>query len=303
VFALGTLAAAPLLAGFPALRPQALPLLAWSHARPFAFGALPSSVLTLREKGSLMLRISGGSVLLGSTPSEVLEAAAICAGEPLAERCNERTFENELEQRRATLPSFWLDRTEVSVAEYSRCVAAGRCQPPEFVGAERFNRPENPVSFVSFRDAQAYCHFRGARLPREAEFERAARGRDGRRYPWGSLYNAHVLNHGRLGVFENEASDGYAELAPVGSFPDGQSPEGVLDLAGNVAEWQADPYRARSTDDLPADDESATRVVRGGSFLRSAAFVRGAAREHAAPDLRRPDLGLRCARSAQSLRP
>jgi formylglycine-generating enzyme len=191
----------------------------------------------------------------------------------------------------------------VSVADYSRCVAVGRCDPPEFAGAERFNRPEYPVSFVSFRDAQAYCRFRGARLPREAEFERAARGRDGRRYPWGSLYNAHVLNHGRLGVFENEASDGYAELAPVGSFPDGRTPEGVMDLAGNVAEWQADPYRERSSDDLPADDESATRVVRGGSFLRGAAFVRGAARERAAANLRRPDIGLRCARGAQGFGP
>ncbi|MGC4092104.1 MAG: SUMF1/EgtB/PvdO family nonheme iron enzyme [Polyangiaceae bacterium] len=282
---LGALALLPLLSGFPTL-------------------GLPDSVLTLREKGPSMLRIAGGEAWLGSSPAEVLEAASICALEPLGQRCTTRIFENELERRRVEVKSFWLDRHEVTVAEYERCVALGQCQAAGYgAGGERFARADYPVSFVSFVDAQSYCRFRRARLPSEAEFERAARGRDGRRYPWGNLYNGHLLNHGRLGVLENDPADGYAELAPVGSFPEGRSPEGVLDLAGNVAEWQQDPYRERSTDAAPDDTPSAPRVVRGGSFLNGAAFVRGAARERVHPATRRPDIGLRCARSAQESRP
>ncbi|MFZ5894188.1 MAG: formylglycine-generating enzyme family protein [Myxococcota bacterium] len=294
----------PLLLGYPSLHASALPLVVESRARVARPFGLVSSVLTLREKGALMVRIPGSSAWLGSTASEALNAAAQCAQEPLAQRCNEQTFANELERRRVDVPAFFIDRNEVSVGEYARCVAAGYCQPPAFAaGAQRFNRRELPVSFVSYEDAVAYCRFRGARLPREAEFERAARGSEGRAYPWGELYNAHVLNHGRLGVLENDASDGYAELAPVGSFPDGKSPEGVLDLSGNVAEWQAEPYRESSNDPVPDDTESAPRVVRGGSYLRGAAFVRGAARERADTKSRRPDIGLRCARSAQHSAP
>ena len=251
-----------------------------------------------------MVRIAGGSAWLGSTELEVVEAAALCAREPLGQRCNEHTFENELEKRRENVPAFWLDRYEVSVREYMRCVNVGACRAPDYAnGGARFNRPNYPVSFVTHADAVAYCRFRRARLPHESEFERAARGFDGRAFPWGELYNDHVLNHGRLGVLENDESDGYAELAPVGSFAEGRTPEGVFDLAGNVAEWQAEPYRESSRDPLPDDLEGAARVARGGSFLRGAAFVRGAARERFAAETRRPDLGLRCARSAQDSRP
>lgn len=265
--------------------------------RPFGF---LSKTLLLREQGSVMVRVEASEPVLGSSPEEVLRAAALCADEPLAHRCSEHTFENELYRRREVVQAFWLDRYEVRVRDYMRCVQVGRCEPPRYAdGGERFNRPDYPVSFVTFADALAYCHFRNARLPREAEFERAARGVKARQFPWGNLYNAHVANHGRLGVLENDASDGFAELAPVGSFPDGKSPEGVFDLAGNVAEWQAEPYRETSRDARPAESPGAPRVVRGGGFLSGAAFVRGAARARLSPSVRRPDVGLRCARSAQ----
>jgi formylglycine-generating enzyme required for sulfatase activity len=300
VFTVGLAASTLLLGSFPSPAGGALPRVAQSRSLFRADFFAAATVITLREKGSLMVRIAAGSTWLGSTELEIVEAAALCAEEPLAQRCNEHTFENEFEKRREQVPSFWIDRYEVSVREYMRCVRVGACQPPGYAsGGDRFNRPDYPVSFVTHADAAAYCRFRGARLPHEAEFERAARGSNGRAYPWGELYNGRVLNHGRLGVFENDPSDGFAELAPVGSFPDGRSPEGVFDLAGNVAEWQAEPYRESSKEPFPEENESAPRVARGGSFLRAAAFVRGAARERFAATTQRPDLGLRCARSAQ----
>src|ERR1700759_5060883 len=96
-------------------------------------------------------------------------------------------------------------------------------------GAQRFNRPNFPVTFVTFDDAQRYCAFQGGRLPTEAEFERAARGVARRAFPWGQSYHSKLSNHGRLGVDATDSSDGFAELSPVGSFPDGATPEGVLD--------------------------------------------------------------------------
>ncbi|HET9956543.1 MAG TPA: SUMF1/EgtB/PvdO family nonheme iron enzyme [Polyangiaceae bacterium] len=277
-------------------------LLWWlAEADPPAAPPVPRflyEVRTLRTPSPLMVRISGGTVVVGSTEAEVIVAAGSCAGEPLAHRCTERTFADEYPRRVRTIGDFWLDRTEVSVAEYNRCVAAGRCEPPHYeLAAARFEHPDYPVSFVTWADARAYCGFRGARLPTEIEFERAARGPAGRTYPWGNIYNARVANHGRFAVLEQDESDGFAELAPVGSFVSGATPEGVLDLAGNVAEWQADVYRERY-DASPPEDFDAPRVTRGGGFLSGAAWLRGAARDYAHPAARRMDLGFRCARSA-----
>jgi formylglycine-generating enzyme required for sulfatase activity len=244
-----------------------------------------------------MIRVPAGSAVLGSSPEEILRAAASCASEPLGHRCSERTFANELGRRSTFQPAFWLDRVEVTVRAYERCVVAGQCLAPVW-GAARFDMPDYPVTFVTHHDAEAYCKFRGARLPSEAEFERAARGSAGRTYPWGEIYNTRVANHGRFALVANDASDGYAELAPVGSFPAGRTPDGILDLAGNVAEWTADAYRERYADPVPLANEASRRVVRGGSWRRGAAWLRGAAREGVAPDTRRPDIGFRCAQNA-----
>jgi formylglycine-generating enzyme required for sulfatase activity len=266
---------------------------------------LSGGLVLLRAKGSRMIRVPASEFLMGSTESEVIESTVLCEREPLATTCDEQTFANELARHSVKLSAFFLDRTEVTVADYASCVRLRRCKaPPYDLGARRFDRPDFPVTLVSWEDARDFCAFRGARLPTEAEFERAARGRTGRRFPWGALANGHLANHGRLGVDTSDASDGFSELAPVGSFPSGRTPDGFLDLAGNVAEWVFDRYATEYpeqavSDPTGPDAAQATnaRVVRGGSYQSPIAWLRGAARGAFLPNERRPALGFRCARS------
>jgi formylglycine-generating enzyme len=257
-----------------------------------------TGVLTLHAARSAAVYLRPLAFDMGSTEDEVLAALVRCKREPLPEHCDESTFENETPPHRERVAGFWMARSEVTVAEYGRCVAVGRCGPAGFEGgALRFQRPSLPVTFVTFDDAKHYCAFRGGRLPSEAEFERAARGATRRRYPWGQAYHSRLSNHGRLGVDTTDASDGFAELAPVGSFPDGATPEGILDLAGNAAEWTADAF----TPDY-GQPPGGERSVRGGSFVSSAAFVRGAARLGKPPETREPTLGFRCVWPVKPLR-
>jgi len=245
-----------------------------------------------------MVRVAAGNFVMGSSPAELALAIGSCAPEALGYVCNERSFTSELPRHDARLGSFWLDRTEVTAGDYDRCAATGACRPRRLDGgARRFARPELPATLVRADDAESYCRSRGARLPSEAELERAARGTAGRAYPWGTNYDGRLANHGRLGLDASDWTDGFAELAPVGSFPGGRTPDGFLDLAGNAAEWTRDAFTPRH--DLPVDSAwGGARVVRGGHFLSGAAFLRSAVRVPLSPDLALPTVGFRCARSA-----
>lgn len=267
---------------------------------------LPSrGVLRLESPTTSMVRIPAGAFQMGSDESEVLAALADCVREAYGHRCSPTSFSNETPRHRVQLSSFWLDRFEVSVADYERCVAVGGCaERPVSDATRRYDRADHPVSRVTWSDAAAYCAQRGGRLPTEAEFERAARGVRERRYPWGNLFNVWAVNHGRFGWDATDAADGFAELAPLGSFAAGVTPEGIHDLAGNVAEWVADRY-SPTYDAGPSIDPtgpgiggSNLRVVRGGSYAQARFRQRGAARGFAEPGERRTTLGFRCARSA-----
>ena len=261
--------------------------------------ALSGGLVILRTPGSTMIRVAASSFVMGSSELEVVKALGSCSREPLGYRCDERTFTSELPRHVARVRSYWLDRTEVTAGDYDRCAAIGACAPRRLEGgARRFARADLPATFVRARDAETYCRTRGARLPSEAEHERAARGTSGRIYAWGMNYDPALANHGRLGIDTSDASDGYAELAPVGSFPAGRTPDGFLDLAGNAAEWTHDAFTGRH--DLPVDPAwGGALVVRGGHFLSGAAWLRGAVRVPLPPDEAAPTVGFRCARSAE----
>jgi formylglycine-generating enzyme required for sulfatase activity len=206
-----------------------------------------------------------------------------------------------------TLSTFDMDRTEVTVADYARCASAGVCAPADLTPDDaRFGRPELPVTHVRFEDATSYCAWAGGRLPTEAEWEYAARGAEGREFPWGTVYNPHLANHGAWAADRTDASDGFAGLAPVGSFPDGATPLGLLDMAGNVGEWVADvlltdpasghplPYESAAVTNPPPNTRGGGfHVVRGGSYEDGAMWLRSAARSTNV--LPRPaSVGFRC---------
>ena len=302
------------LAAPPETRADSAPASRWVPWPPSATpseSALSGGLAILRARASQMIRVPSSEFSMGSTSADIVDSTVLCEHEPLAATCDERSFGDELLQHRVHLSGFFLDRREVSVAEYGACVRVGRCAAPPYErGAQRFNAPQLPVTFVTWDDARAFCGFRGARLPTEAEFERAARGVAGRRFPWGQLPNGHLANHGRLGMDETDDADGFAELAPVESFYAGRTPDGFLNLAGNVAEWVQDRY-ATQYQDRPAFDPqgpdaavaTSARVVRGGSYQSPVAWLRGAARGAFLPSERRPSVGFRCARSRHFAHP
>ncbi|MEW6300221.1 MAG: formylglycine-generating enzyme family protein [Thermodesulfobacteriota bacterium] len=202
--------------------------------------------------------------------------------------CNEKfdgeCYDDEKPGRVVPVDAFHIDRFEVTVAEYRRCVEAGRCSRDSFTVALSCNwgkegRDHHPINCVNWEQAKTYCEWAGKRLPAEAEWEKAARGTDGRVYPWGNEWDAKKVN-----TDKNE--DSFPETAPVGSFPAGASPYGVLDMSGNVFEWTADWYDAAQT----------ARSLRGGSWNYSARDVRASNRYGDAPGSHRGDVGFRCAR-------
>jgi formylglycine-generating enzyme required for sulfatase activity len=172
------------------------------------------------------------------------------------------------------------------------------------------DRPAHPINCVDWDQAMAYCRWKGKRLPTEAEWEYAARGNDGRIFPWGneapSAKRLNVCGSECAAMAKRELSaewpayynddDGWAATAPVGSYPEGASPFGALDMAGNVAEWTADWYGVYSTkaETNPQGPRTGTsRVSRGGGWLGPA---RATDREWPDPAVRAMDRGFRCAR-------
>ena len=210
-------------------------------------------------------------------------------------------YRDETPSHLVQIDHFWIDRTEVTNAGYLKCVEDNVCQwpvrlssytHPEYFGNPRFDA--YPVIYVNWNDADTFCRWAGRRLPTEAEWERAARGFDGRLYPWGDqVPEADLLD------FDFTVGD----TAAVGSYPRGASPYGVFDMAGNVSEWVADWFETDYYSHSPLSDPGGPvatqyRVVRGGSWWNNRNEVRAGLRVGYPPDSAFLNLGFRCAESA-----
>ncbi len=242
-----------------------------------------------------LVRVPGGAFVMGDAMGEPDEAP-----------------------RQVTVASFRIMRREVTNAQFAAFVArTGRVTDVErngegHVWTDRWRRaagadwrhpqgPDSaiagldghPVVQVSARDAAAFCRFHGLRLPREAEWEYAARGTDGRRFPWGDApprqSPPHRANFGAESCCAADASDGHLRTAPVGSYPAGASPFGLLDMAGNVWEWTADPYPGRP----------GTAAIRGGGWGNDSYCLRAGYRHWNPPDIGLDMVGFRCAADAR----
>ena len=207
---------------------------------------------------------------------------------------------NERPERTVILQGFWIDRWEVTNHYYLQFVEqTGHRKPgPPSRYAKRLAQlrgPNQPVAYVSWYDADAYCKWKRKRLPREAEWEKAVRGIDGRLWPWGNSPRVHKANlAGR--------EDGYEATAPVGSFPLDRSPFGVHDGFGNLMEWVTDWYEEQAA--LLNEVQEATFADRGGyKTLRGAGYtsygndLRITGRSFMVPDFRDETIGFRCAKS------
>lgn len=271
---------------------------------------------TRGNDGALMVRVPAGPFVRGSSSAELRAAKVMCrahAGEP----CAESWFSSEAPQREINLDAFWIDRAEVSMRQYERCLSAGACGlPAHFQGVcqswvrgrwqaiprtaaiDTLGRGTLPVTCVSWRDAEAYCAWAGKRLPTEAEWEKAARGTDGRVFPWGNAPPTcdHAIYHSDQG--QGCGRDG---TASVGQRPEGASPYGVLDMAGNAAEWVVDVEDPKFYEAAPANapvrrgEPNANRVIRGGSWSSRPSMLRAANRGGFNPEHINAYTGFRCA--------
>jgi len=254
---------------------------------PPAKGTLPASGGVRYEKTepdsipqiSGMVYVPPGEFLMGSTAEDLLHQADI----------------DEFPQRSIYVDGFYIDVHEVTNAQYKVFLDSMHVKPPSRWknGSYPIGWDGYPVVNVSWEDAAAYARFIGKRLPTEEEWEKAARGIDGRRFPWGDEFDKDLANNGD-------------QLMQIMRYPQGVSPYGVHDMAGNVAEWVNSwyaPYPRGESDVLesnypeytPIYGDQTYRVYRGGSWNNFGKFLRCSNREKARPGERWGNIGFRCA--------
>ena len=259
------------------IRSPVLPLLVFA-ALPFLLrcssekpdtGGLPREIV-LPPAGTEMVLVPAGEFVMGS----------------------EEGTEGSLPVRTVRLDAFYIDKHEVTNRVYQRFSSATRHRQPAFAWKEELNGPDLAVCGVNQHDARAYAKWAGKRLPTEAEWEKAARGTDGRTWPWGNEFD---WNKGNF----RGSHDPYEQVAPVGRFPKGASPYGAHDMAGNVYEWCEDLYDPEYYSKSPADNPPPNRtgdlgVMRGGDWVKGRIASRSYERYWRMPESTSPGIGFRC---------
>jgi formylglycine-generating enzyme required for sulfatase activity len=234
----------------------------------------PAAAKTRVEPRSklVFIQLPGGTFRFGCEPGDACDQAH----EPSSQQ---------------TVKSFWMGQTEVTAEAYARCVKGHGCADPDAGVPETCNykrRPNHPMNCVDWMEAAKFCKWIGGRLPTATEWEYAAKGGQSRVYPWGNdpslarranFCDARCQNPERAA----DVDDGYAESAPVGSFPEGASPHGLLDMAGNVWEW---------TDTNGEDTD--TKEVRGGAWDANGWVLRNSHKTYSRVTEPRLVFGFRC---------
>lgn len=270
----------------PTIKPTKTPTLTPTTVTPTATEIPPTptpkldtgSTRTSEKDGMVMVYVPAGEFSMGSNKGSA----------------------NAVPEHTVTLDSYWIDQTEVTNAMYAKCVSDGSCQAPEnstsHTRVSYFNDSKYadfPVIYVNWYEADAYCKWAGRSLPTEAQWEKAARGTDGRLYPWGKeVPNNNVLNFNSL----------QGDTVKVGSYPAGASPYGALDMSGNVGEWVSDFYQKDYYKSSPDKNPEGPvygyeKIVRGGSWGDDISLVRSIYRKIVTPIESSNNLGFRCAMS------
>lgn len=251
-----------------------------------------------------------------STPMVTVPAGEFVRGSKTGEG-----EKDESPERRVWLSGFEIDRHEVTVRQYARCVKVGACPRHHLHGDEgpgksfatnikcnwrRKGRETHPLNCVSWQQAHDYCAWVGKRLPSEAEWEKAARGTDGRRLPWlpKTAENGKLAANCKHVVMRRGQKDGCGRgrtWAVASRSPAGDSPYGVQDTVGNVAEWVTDWWHGDEPNIVAKADpkgprSASRRVVRGGSFINTPSDLWTTTRIGLPPGYRLEDVGFRCAR-------
>lgn len=250
---------------------------AWLALHP----AKPAAFVNGRD-GTVLLLVPGGPFIKGSDGGD----------------------EDERPSHTVVIPDFYIGRCEVTNAQFGRFVTESRYTPQgfweDYAGA---GKERNPVVGITYQDALAYCRWAQVRLPTESEWEKASRGSDGRKWPWGNAWDKNRCNNGLmerpdLQKFRTVVRGGIGPM-PVGMFPEGASPCGALDMAGNVWEWCSDLYAPYPGSAYKVkENEKGFRVIRGGSWDNDPPdCLRGCNRLRFMPD-RSFVIGFRVARDA-----
>ena len=232
------------------------------------------------------------------------EMALIPAGTSLMG--SDAGFLSERPAHMVELNDFYIDKYEVSNAQYRACVEDLTCELPTNSTAYISTRFQDyPVVFVNWEMAETFCEWRGGHLPTEAQWEKAARGTDLSTYPWGSSFDGTALNFCDMNctssLSNNKFNDHYTSTSPVGFYEGGESMYGVYDLAGNVVEWTQDWYvedyylHYSPLSNPQGPDNGIHKVLRGGSWLDSKEGVLSYRRVHLSPVSSFNYIGFRCA--------